>query len=477
MSATLKLILIALGFASVFLLIGLTLRSKITLLQKLFLPASVIGGIVGLLFVQIFSRVGATAEQVTSYVSVMDALPAILIVPIFASTPLGNFKRKDAQGKAAVKATSGIANGVFWLMCGVMAVQMLIGLSVNFFMTKAGSDIPFYNIWGFELAAGFTGGHGTAASVGAIYGGIPELAEVASQGKDVATTFATFGLIGGMVLGIIFINIAARRGKTAVMKKPTALEGVALTGLQTDVSKQEPLGRETTKNFTVETLSVHLAVILSVVLASYGVSALLAKVPAIGSLLKQLPVWSIAMVLMLLVNKLISALKLEWMFDKKVVQKISGFMTDFAIVCAVASMNLKTIATFIVPIVICSVIGFVVTYFYVFKLTGLIAGGEAPFEHGIIAWGTGTGVLMTGLVLLKVCDPDYETSTLNNFTGGFAIMSIVQAAILGVLMPILVGKMNTAGILLAAVVMTVVFTTGAVVVGLARKKRLAKVAA
>lgn len=473
MSATLKLILIALGFASAFLLIGLLLRSKIKVLQKLFLPASVIGGVVGLILVQIFSRVGAVSEQVTSCVSVMDALPAILIVPIFASTPLGNFKHKGGSEKAS----SGIAGGVFWLMCGVMAVQMVIGLAVNFFMTKAGSSIPFYNVWGLELAAGFTGGHGTAASVGAIYGNIPAIAEYASQGKDVATTFATFGLIGGMLLGIVFINIAARTGKTAVMKKPTALEGVALTGLQKDVSQQESFGRETTKNFTMETLSVHLAVILSVVLVSYGVSALLAKVPAIGSLLKQLPVWSIAMVLMLLVNKLISALKLEWMFDKKVVQKISGSMTDFAIVCAVASMNLKTIATFIVPIVICSVIGFVVTYFYIFKLTKLIARTEAPFEHAIIAWGTGTGVLMTGLVLLKVCDPNYETSTLNNFSQGFAIMSIVQAAILGVLMPILIGKLDTFGILLVSLAMAVVFTAGAIIVGILRGKRLEKVSA
>ncbi len=287
MAATLKLILIALGFASVFLLVGLLLRSKIKVLQKLFLPASVIGGIVGLILVQVFSRVGAVAEQVTNYVSVMDALPAILIVPIFASTPLANFKRKDNIGAAAGKATAGIANGVFWLMCGIFTVQMVIGFGVNFFMTKAGSAIPFYKVWGFELAAGFTGGHGTAASIGAIYSGIPAVAEFASQGKDVATTFATFGLIGGMILGIIFINIAARRGKTAVMKKPTALEGVALTGLQNDVSKQDSLGRETTKSFTIETLSVHLAVILGVVLASYGVSALLARVPAIGSLLKQ----------------------------------------------------------------------------------------------------------------------------------------------------------------------------------------------
>ena len=475
MAATLKLILIALGFASVFLLVGLLLRSKIKVLQKLFLPASVIGGIVGLILVQVFSRVGAVAEQVTNYVSVMDALPAILIVPIFASTPLAIFNRKDNIAAAAGKATAGIANGVFWLMCGIFTVQMVIGFGVNFFMTKAGSAIPSYNVWGFDLAAGFTGGHGTAASLGATYRGIPPLAEFASQGKDVATTFATFGLIGGMILGIIFINIAARRGTTAVMKKPAALEGVALTGLQNDVSKQESLGRETTKSFTIETLSVHLAVVLGVVLASYGVSALLARVPAIGSLLKQLPVWSIAMVLMLLANKLISALKLEWMFDKKVVQKLSGFMTDFAIVCAIASMNLKTIATFIVPIVICSVIGFVVTYFYVFKLTKFITGTEAPFEHSIIAWGTSTGVLMTGLVLLKVCDPNYETSTLNNCSTGFAIMSIVQAAILGVVMPILIGKTDTLGILLVSLVMAVAFTAGAVIVGIVRRKRLAKV--
>lgn len=454
---------------------GLLLRSKIKVLQKLFLPASVIGGIAGLILVQIFSRVGVVAEQVTNCVSVMDALPAILIVPIFASTPLGNFKRRDDMEKAAGKAASGIASGVFWLMCGIMAVQMAIGFAVNFFMSKAGSAIPFYKVWGFEMAAGFTGGHGTAASIGAIYGGIPAVAEFASQGKDVATTFATFGLIGGMLLGIIFINIAARRGTTAVMQKPTALEGVALTGLQKDVSQQESLGRETTKNFTIETLSVHLAVILSVVLASYGVGALLAKLPAVGALLKQLPVWSIAMVLMLFANRLISALKLEWMFDKKVVQKISGFMTDFAIVCAIASMNLQTIATFIVPIAICSAIGFVATYFYIFKLTKFITKTEAPFEHAIIAWGTSTGVLMTGLVLLKVCDPNYETSTLNSFTKGFAVMSIVQAAILGVLMPILIAKTETLGFLLVSLGMAIVFTAGAVIVGIARGRRLAKV--
>ena len=126
---------------------------------------------------------------------------------------------------------------------------------------------------------------------------------------------------------------------------------------------------------------------------------------------------------------------------------------------------------------ICSVIGFVVTYLYIFKLTKFITKTEAPFEHSIIAWGSGTGVLMTGLVLLKVCDPNYETSTLSNFTKGFAVMSIVQAAILGVLMPILIGKTDTLGILLVSLVMAVVFTAGAVIVGIVRGKFLVKVKA
>ena len=53
-------------------------------------------------------------------------------------------------------------------------------------------------------------------------------------------------------------------------------------------------------------------------------------------------------------------------------------------------------------------------------------------------------------------------------------MSIVQAAILGVLMPILIGRMDTLGILLVSLVMAVVFTAGAVIVGIVRGKRLAK---
>ena len=38
--------------------------------------------------------------------------------------------------------------------------------------------------------------------------------------QGVATTTATFGIVGGILIGIAMINYAARHGHTAMLKKP-----------------------------------------------------------------------------------------------------------------------------------------------------------------------------------------------------------------------------------------------------------------
>ena len=44
----------------------------------------------------------------------------------------------------------------------------------------------------------------------------------------------------------------------------------------------------------------------------------------------------------------------------------------------------------------------------------------------IVCWGANTGVTITGMMLLKICDPDYQTPALAEFSMGFALMSIHQ---------------------------------------------------
>ena len=68
----------SLGLLSCFLLIGVTLRAKIKILQNLFLPASVIGGFLLLLL-----------PLPKEYIGIYAKIPSTLIVPIVASIPLG----------------------------------------------------------------------------------------------------------------------------------------------------------------------------------------------------------------------------------------------------------------------------------------------------------------------------------------------------------------------------------------------------
>ena len=84
-------------------------------------------------------------------------------------------------------------------------------------------------------------------------------------------------------------------------------------------------------------------------------------------------------------------------------------------------------AVYLVPILIISLIGFVMTYFLCFPLYRWCFGKyDYPFERAIMSWGVNTGVTINGMMLLKICDPDYSSPALNDFSMGFALMSIVS---------------------------------------------------
>jgi len=492
-SAQVKYLLIALGIAGFLLLLGFFLRSKVKLFQRLFLPASVIGGFIGLLLGG--QLLGKLIPGYYSFINlewlkltVMDDvntiftnLPGVLIIPIFAASCLGNFgKKKTKEEKAALRAKggAGIAPGIFFLLMGMMVVQMLIGYVVNLGTKLFGGEI--YDQFGYELAIGFVGGHGTAASISTLYGSIfqgiygEELgATMTSMSTAIGVTFATVGLVGGMIFGILFINIASRKGKTAIMKEPVKLEGEQLTGIVTDIERQESAGRQTVKNFAVESLTIHISIIAFDCLLAYLSVKLLGKLPGkVGLIMSQIPVWSLAMLYMFGINALLKKLHLEWLVDKKLVSRITGSLTDVAIVCAVASMNLTALKYYWLQILIAAIIGFVVTYFYVFKFTKWICKDDAPFEHSIISWGACTGVMMTGLMLLKICDPNYETKALGNFSKSFAIMSVTQTVLFLVYAAFF--KKGTVALTLVTGLLALIFTAAVVVILIIEKQRAKK---
>lgn len=427
----------SLSLLSVLLLIGTFLRAKVKLFQKLYLPASVIGGFIGLLIspeiLGKFSNFAISEDYIKTY----SLLPGILSIPIFAAIPLGMFLNENKSIKSLYPTKVIIAFGIF--QCASM-FQSAIGYATNILFTKINPEINMYRTFGYELSAGFAGGHGLAAATGKLLEGFGIAQWEIAQG--VALTTATIGLIGGMIFGIIFINIAVRKNKTNIIKKidsdndnTNKIDINMEKGYNTDISRQSSLGRETFLSSSIETITFHLAVIFAVCGLAFIVLNFIKKLKVPG--LDVLPVWTYSMIIMFAFNMIIKKLKLQWMVDSKVKAKIIGTLSDFAIVSAITSLPIKAIIHYIAPIIVMCLAGFIFTYLIVFVLHNILFKDDYSFERAIISWGTLTGVLITGMTLLKICDPDYKSPALTEFSLGFSLMSVTGLLIVPILNTVL----------------------------------------
>ncbi len=405
-----------------FLLLGAFLRAKVPVFRRWLLPASVIGGTIGLLLGPGIWGSGAPLPFPDDWISFWEALPVVLIVPVFAAAPLGmgmdpSKKRRRLRDMAPIVL----------LMTGIFAlggsIQYILGYGLNLAMTAISPESGLYRTFGYELPQGFAGGHGTATAIGSILQdfGLPWWQT--SQG--VSLTLATIGLIGGMLFGIFFINRAARKGETQLLGNSHAIDKDTLQGYSKDIDKQGNLGRQTTANSSIETITVHLTILLIASALAYLLSARMRVwVPAV-----YLPVWFYALLIMYVLNFILLKLKLHWLIDTKVKARITGTFSDFAITAAIMTLPIKAVSAYIVPILLMALLGFVGTYFVTFPLYRRTFKGDYAFERAIMSWGVNTGVMITGMTLLKITDPEYESPVLSDFSMGFALMSLFSLVI------------------------------------------------
>lgn len=466
-SQLLTQLLQALSLLSVLLLVGTFLRAKVKLFQSLYLPASVIGGFIGMIIspeiLGRFSNYSISEEWIKTY----SLLPGILSVPIFAAIPLGMFLNENKNIKSMYPSKVLICFGLF--QCASMS-QSAIGYATNMFFSKINPQLNMYRTFGYELSAGFAGGHGLAAATGKLLEGfgIPQW-EIA---QGVALTTATVGLIGGIVFGIIFINLAVRKNKTKIIKRINDNADKSMeVGYNKDINKQNSLGRETFLSSSIETITFHLAIIFTVCGIAYIVLNFVKKMNIAG--LNVLPVWTYSMIIMFALNFIIKKLNLVWMVDAKVKAKIMGTLSDFAIVSAMTSLPIKAIINYIAPITVMCILGFIITYLLVFPLNSFFFKEDYSFERAIISWGTLTGVLITGMTLLKICDPEYKSPALSEFSLGFSLMSVTGLLIVPILNTVLaVG--STFDNFITAIISAILYFVFAFMVSFINKKSFTK---
>ncbi len=444
------------------LLLGTLLRARIRFLQDTFMPASVIGGLILLILgPQVLGATGKAGipDEWFEYYSMF---PGILIVPIVAAVPLGLRLQRARNG-----ADRGFMKNVlplFFITLGAAMLQFVIGFSVHMLFGKDGG---LYDQFGIELGVGFVGGHGTAGTLGGTLNrmGLPWW-EI-SQG--VATTMATVGIIGGILIGILLINWAARTGKTVVFGSPASIPPALRRGFERDASLQPSVGRETTFSTSIDTLAFHTALIFAACGCAYLCrrAAVSAGIPV----LKDISVWAYAMLCMAVIWWLMCRLNMDSLVDASVKGHITGNLTEFAVTGAIASLPIRAVADYIVPIIVMSALGFALTAAWLYLLCRKCLKGYW-FEQMIASFGMVTGVFITGVLLLRICDPESKTPALAGYSVAYTAMSVCYFALLNLFITLpLGGRTLTAlavGAALSALCLAGALISGAVSFG---KKR------
>ena len=406
--------LYALGFLSIFLLLGTFIRAKVGFLQRTFMPASVIGGFLLLILGPIvLNWMPIPKDWLTLY----SLIPGILIVPVVASVPLG----------LSLKSSEGTLKNVLPLALICMAISMFqftLGFGTQIAFSSA---YDFYPTFGWELGLGYAGGHGTAGLLGNMLQSMNLPYWETAQG--VAITTATFGIVGGIIIGMILINWAARNNHTALLSKPSDIPESFKVGYITDPAKQPSIGRETTLSASVDAYAFHTAIILAVCAISYWILNLAkgAKVPV----LQDISIWAYCIVTMFIVWGIMSKIGLSFLVDSKVKSKISASLTEFAVIAAIASLPIKAVLTYLVPLLVMCILGYILTVGFLFIMCRLFLK-DYWFEQMIAIFGMSTGVFLTGVLLLRICDPDFETPVLANYSLAYTIASVSYFAILNI---------------------------------------------
>ncbi|MDR2704037.1 MAG: sodium:glutamate symporter, partial [Cellulomonadaceae bacterium] len=403
------------GFAilvlGVALVIGKLIRLNVRWVQRVFLPSSIVAGFV-LMFLGpwVLGRIAggsfaAAGIFTPEILRVWSALPGLLISVVFATMFLGQKlpnPRKAAQ-LVGPQLSFGVAFGAGQYVVGILLAVLLL--------TPVFGTNP---LAAALIEISFEGGHGTAAGMRPIFNSLGWEA-----GADLAVGLATLSLLLGVILGVAWINWGVRTGKTEILKGSAQASLEEQRGL---FRKDEyfAAGRLTTQPASVEPLSLHVAFTCLAILIGWVMLELLRWLEQLTiarimisdgvplELFRFLPLFPMAMLGGVIVQRIARALGFERLIDHQMMLRIQGLALDFLVVAAIASLSLGAIQDNLAAFVIMAIAGTVFNTFLFFWLAPRLIG-RYWFERAIADYGQSMGVTATGLMLLRITDPEMQS--------------------------------------------------------------------
>jgi len=406
--------------ASVLILIGQFLRAKVRFFQQFFIPASMIAGFLGLFLGPHFLG-KLTGGICIPWSGSQGSYAGCLIIIVFTVVGLNGFDM--GEGKGVGKDTAERILSVSLYRFVGLFIQVAVGVILCLTVVKA--LVPDINDgFGLLMASGFTGGHGTAAAVGATFADLGW-----EEATDLGMTFATVGILTGVFGGLAFIKWGTKKGVTGYIKDFKYIDGDMKTGL---ISKEnlQPMGNDTISSVSLDTLCYHMALVVMLAGGGYALNKF-----GLAKILSGVPDFTVAYFLALIFFFIFRKTGVYTHMDTRITTRISGTATDYLVFFGIATISVPVIIEYWLPLLICVIGGWFCVFVMIIPL-GYRMMKTSWFEHSIFCYGYLTGVFAIGFVLLRVVDPENKSKTLEsiamtpwlNFVEIF-IWSLVPAAL------------------------------------------------
>lgn len=416
------------------LIAGVIIRELIPPLQKVLLPASLIGGFLGLIL----------GQQVLGLIEIPAAFTQITSIGmriIMACVPIGvTVTAKRIYEHLDFTFTNMTAFGF----------QMIFGLLLGSFFMKFWPGLP--EGWGLMGVAAYHGSHGT----------VPVVSEAidatgALGAQSIGMVMATIGILIAMIVGMFIANYGARRGWTTFTRDIANQPKYFFSGTLPE-EKRESLGKTTVNPTNVTGIALQLGIIaVSIKFGEMLFRALAQVIPFLGNVGAML--WGLVGGLILW--PIMRKLKVDKYVDKNTINQISNFTLEMIILAACATIQLDVISKLFVPLFLHALISCSITGVFIFVWMKKIGHAEW-FEKSLMLFGMCTGSNPQGLSLVRAVDPEnksciYEALGVYNavFFWNFIIIPFAASIVLHNRIPIyIIG----AGLMLTFVVGTVLFS-------------------
>jgi len=397
-----------LGVISMALLLATFLRSRIRFFQTFLIPNALTAGFILLPFYNFMAPSLGMSD--IGLGAIVYHLLSISFIAMSLRKPA--YTKRDGDKSVFGTSVSIISQ---------YSLQSLVGLLLTFmFMSTIMQEL--YPAFGFFMPLGFALGPGQAYAIGEGW------ADMGFKGApDVGLTFAAVGYMWATFGGVVLINLGIKKGWLGDAHIVDIKARRFRSGVMGRNDELQVGSRLTTESEAIDSASYNMAVVLMVYLFSFlllkGLGFALSFAGNLGNDLA-VNLWGISFVfaamVALIVKTIMIKLKVEHTLDNGTLTRIAGNSVDIMVAAAVGAISLTVVVQYWLPILTISVIGGVVTFISVVWISSRIFE-DYQFHRALIIYGACTGTMPTGLALLRVVDPDFETPVATDYMYSAAV--------------------------------------------------------